>query len=224
MNIKQAKVTLDKIQRLLKSMELAPEQVTRIEKDLMRSYVQQLYEFLLEEAQPERSVPNPEPRPPQPDKPAHFTPPPEPKAEIQPDPPAPQPNPKSEAPPEEVPSPPPPPPPPPPASRPEGEEEEYEHLFEQEKARELADKLGDAPLHDLTRAFSINDRLYYINELFNRSQDEFIQTLQQLNTLNSFDAARQYLSQGVARKYDWTAKEKRAAAKAFIKTVRRKFN
>ncbi|MFK7983576.1 MAG: hypothetical protein AB8G86_26600 [Saprospiraceae bacterium] len=51
MNLTKAKILLDKINRLYKSMSLDEENVATIEKDLMRDYVKQLYDaFLQEEA------------------------------------------------------------------------------------------------------------------------------------------------------------------------------
>lgn len=251
MNHTNAKLTLEKINRLFKSMEMDAEHISRIERDLMLSYIQQLYELFLDaNAAPSKSTKS------------YDAPPAAPKKEIKPEPtpreqpsytPPPRPESRPMDPPEEVSSPYSPPPPPPreetPPSPPprqeetprepprqqapqpvytpssnRGDDDEVDTLFEQEQARELADKLGSAPLSDLTRAFSINDRLYFINELFGRDQQNFVDTLRRLNELRSFDEAKQYLAQEVARKYDWTKKEKKATAKAFIKTVRRKFN
>ena len=58
MNLAKAKILLDKINRLYKSMSLDEENVAAIEKDLMRDYVKQLYEtFLQEEAHATSATP-----------------------------------------------------------------------------------------------------------------------------------------------------------------------
>lgn len=49
MNLARAKILLDKINRLYKSMSLDEDNVATIEKDLMRDYVKQLYEAFLQE-------------------------------------------------------------------------------------------------------------------------------------------------------------------------------
>ncbi|MEM6319855.1 MAG: hypothetical protein AAF960_19440 [Bacteroidota bacterium] len=53
MNLTKAKILLDKINRLYKSMSLDEENVANIEKDLMRDYIKQLYDtFLVENGEP----------------------------------------------------------------------------------------------------------------------------------------------------------------------------
>jgi len=49
MNLAKAKILLDKINRLYKSMSLDADNVATIEKDLMRDYVKQLYDAFLHE-------------------------------------------------------------------------------------------------------------------------------------------------------------------------------
>lgn len=71
MNLTKAKILLDKINRLYKSMSLDEDNVATIEKDLMRDYVKQLYDaFLQEEAavsvpvRPKKVTPRPTYTPP----------------------------------------------------------------------------------------------------------------------------------------------------------------
>lgn len=47
MNLEKAKIILEKINVLMKSIESSPESVAAIERDLMRSYVQQFYEIFV---------------------------------------------------------------------------------------------------------------------------------------------------------------------------------
>lgn len=71
MNLTKAKILLDKINRLYKSMSLDADNVATIEKDLMRDYVKQLYDAFLQEAaettvpvRPKRTAPKPTYTPP----------------------------------------------------------------------------------------------------------------------------------------------------------------
>jgi len=55
-----------------------------------------------------------------------------------------------------------------------------------------------ARVNDLAKAISINDRLLFIKELFG-SSELFTQTVKQLNGLQSFDEAQQYLAETFPR-------------------------
>ncbi len=241
MNPDTTRLLLQKIDRLFSTMSLDSGHVNQIERDLMLSYIRELYAQFLDTpaaSPPAASSQGLSQAPTSPEvipTPASPPPTPEPQPEphpisqpiisvFSPDPPLPPS--RSTAP-----------PPQPPAEEPEtpsgpaariskpapSADPEVETLFEQEQARELADKLGSSPVDDLTTAFSINDRQIYINELFGRDQQVFTMTLQQLNSMDSFSEAREFLSRHIARKYRWTDKGKKNSAKAFIKTIRRKY-
>lgn len=236
MNIDKAKILLDKINVLMKSMSLSPDQVTAIEKDLMKSYVSQLYEiFLVEDGatapapKPVKATPAPPPAPdpiPEPvvaAKPAAPKPTPPPA----PAPPAPKPEPVKVAKPapkpvelEIAPT-------PPPAPKPKVSvaiDSDLEEVFNLPEATDFAEKLSQAPIKDLTKAFSINDRLLSVQELFNGDNDLFNATLKKLNTFDSFDEAKKYLASSIASKNKWASKGKKGKAKTFIKTVRRRYS
>ena len=239
MNPDTTRLLIQKIERLYSAMEIDNGHLSSIERDLMLSYIRQLYEQFLnsspktednnrssgidgqkqepvrnhsvdsqpQQQQQQQQAPQLQPKhpPSQPIQPTHppkapqpETPEPAPVA-------SPQPATRIEPPRSPVPDP------------------EVETLFEQEQARELADKLGSSPLDDLTIAFSINDRQLFTNELFGRDHDVFTMTLQQLNAMRTFAEARDFLSRHIARKFRWTDKQRKNTAKAFIKTIRRKF-
>ena len=100
--------------------------------------------------------------------------------------------------------------------------EEHEELFEQKEATELSERLSLRPLKDLRRAMGINERILTTNELFDGNGDALKDTLTTLNGLNTFDEAKDYLS-NIAGIYDWTSRKKKKKAQIFIKMVRRKF-
>lgn len=254
MNIDKAKILLDKINVLMRSMAVAPEQIAEIEKDLMKNYIKQLYEiFLVDEGSAPAPIPapiapkvvakpTPKPAPAPVPKPAPaVAAPPPPAPTPPPPPPVPKPTPPPPPPPPPAPEPvveiveetPPPPPPPAPKPTPKPKpapkraaamDEDMEEIFNIAEATDLSERLSQTPIKDLTKAFSINDRILTVKELFNQDGDSFNTTLKELNKLKSFDEAVQYLANGIARQNSWTKKSKKKKAKQFVKTVKRRFN
>ena len=227
MDLKQAKVLLEKIDRLMQSMSTDSGRVSAIEKDLMLNYIRELYETFIsadtrakgesrqyQAPAMERKYTPPSPKPtfevvtPKGEKPPV---PPPPKREVRYEP---RPTPTTQL-----------------TSRPLHENTrqpasppvDFDTLFEQEQAKELADKLSGAPISDLTKAFSINDRILYANELFGGDLEKFSQTLNKLNTFASFEKAKSYLSGEIANAHNWTDKDRKKMARDFIKIIRRRY-
>jgi hypothetical protein len=260
MDLKQAKITLEKINDLFHSLERDASNVSSIERDLMRGYIQQFYEHFISGATaanntagasvrekapvrrnytPPRIIEIPDaPRDnysaPKPDPTRRPNPQPQPRPE-----PRPQPKPEPEPKPDPRPTPPPPPKPEPdpkpqkpepvkvaetvaPAAPRQDIPANLKHLFAFKEATELSEKLSERPVHDLTKALAINDRLLYMNELFGRDLNALNDTLGRLNQMNSMDEARGLIVQ-MAQRYDWGADEKEDTARDFIRLVRRKY-
>ena len=245
MNVKQAKILLEKINRLFQSMTM-DEHVSEIEKELMRNYIKQMYEeFMPKNAGTTQSIAPPvveKPRvvaPPPVVEPPKIQrvetpppPPPPPKVEVAPRPvvvPEPASIPAAKAEPVVTPQ--------PKAAKPEQVpvqaappkrvskpkiSEEHEELFEHKEATDLSEKLSQRPLKDLRKAMGINERILTTNELFDGNGDALKDALTTLNNLTSFDEAKDYLS-NIAGIYNWTSKKKKKKAQIFIKLIRRKF-
>ena len=244
MNVKQAKILLEKINRLFQSMTM-DDHISEIEKELMRNYIKQMYEeFMPDNAataapiapppvvQKPKVVAPPVVRevvaPPRVQTIETPPPPPPPKVEVAPEPvvvPAPAPVPVAKAAPVAKPK----------VAKPEPVKvtptkraskskisEEHEELFEQKEATELSEKLSLRPLKDLRKAMGINERILTTNELFDGNGDALKDTLTTLNNLNTFDEAKDYLS-NIAGIYNWTSRKKKKKAQIFVKMVRRKF-
>lgn len=96
-------------------------------------------------------------------------------------------------------------------------------LFVDEKISDLSDKLAQSPVKDLTKSMGINERIFTQQELFGNNQAHFSETLEGLNKCQSFDEAKQYLVHNVICKYDWVAEQNIKKAVTFIKLVKRKF-
>ncbi|MFN7119069.1 MAG: hypothetical protein ACK4TA_19885 [Saprospiraceae bacterium] len=250
MDSQQAKILLEKINALQRSINLNKGSIASIERDLMLSYIRQLYEVYLSANSSEIATkPKPEvveqqeikvaPKPQELEVPRQtYTPPKEtytppkvveppkppiikeePVVQKQPVAPAYQTQPTYTPPP----APTNPTPTPPPTQRiVYGGNSNYEVLFNFPKSNELSERLSDRPVQDLSKAFAINDRLLYINELFSRDASAFNDTLQLLNKFERMDEAKSLLV-SLAEQYDWTREERLEIAQGFVKTVRRKY-
>ncbi len=220
MDQKQVDVLLEKINSLNKNIRMGDGQVSAIERDLMLNYIRQLYEQFLSDG-----VENtPQPAPPArlrkaPPKKPRIIEIPDSLKELPNEPVrSPQPAPRPEPEPTRKQT-----PPPPPRSNPSPATGEFEQLFEVKQARELSEKLSERPINDLTKAFAINDRLLYTNELFTKDQNEFNETLKLLNKFESLEEAKSLLIT-LADQHDWLDEEKLETARSFIKTVRRRYS
>jgi hypothetical protein len=252
MNLAQTKIYLEKIIALYKSMSADERNISPIERDLMLSYIRQLYETCLDAPSvstasqapaPVKQAPQPPPKVETPRvveqprvevpvvAPPKYTPPPvveEPRYVAPPPPPPVVEQPRYTPPPPPVVEPPRyTPPPPEPAPRPRAAASavsaEVEALFDEHVGKEISDRIANAPIQDLTKAFGFNDRLLMQNELFLGNKGAFDEMLKDLNNASSFDTARIYLAD-LAVRNNWNLNsERQKHAKSFIKLVRRRF-
>ena len=79
------------------------------------------------------------------------------------------------------------------------------------------DLLNNKPVGDVRKAMGINDRFFYQRELFEGNVDLFNQTLDQLNKMDSFDDASNFLISN----FDWDGDSD--VPGAFLKIVKRRF-
>lgn len=240
MDFQKAGILLEKIHALFKNMSADSDSVSEIEKDLMRAYLRQFYELFLPHGEPPAEATAPIELPPVITR--------KPVKKIEPVIEEPEEEEEDDAEEDEQDYAPPPPPPPPKkkekekkietpelkAEKPElprmprmaesdEDEEELENLFEHHQARELSEKLSELPIQDLGKAMGLNEKIFTINELFDGDQDVFKQTIQALNSLPSFEEAKNFLVREVAVRFNWAHQEKKNKAKNFIKLVRRRY-
>ncbi|MCB0581922.1 MAG: hypothetical protein KDD10_21765 [Phaeodactylibacter sp.] len=250
MNLKQSKVILEKINALHKSMSMDEGNVASIERDLMLSYIKQLYEHFLHSEPAGRPVEMDNPGTNRQERPAAkrtYTPPriieipdtqrnnraapgPDPVPDPMPD--EPEPEPRREPEPRPTPPPPQPQPVPPPQPQPQPRppvgnpvatgDKDLASLFEFKAAKELSEKLSERPINDLTKALAINDRLLYMNELFGKDLNALNDTLSMLNRYGNMNEARGLLF-NLAEQYNWAEEERQPVARDFIKLVRRRY-
>ncbi len=253
MNLQQAEILLEKINRLFKSMKMDAENISRIEKDLMINYIRDYYElFIPDDAAPMETPPKtrkPTQVPAREQAPAREY---VRKNAVS--------DPEFDAIPDEEPAvvvpvakkqptrvtrkerpvvqPEPEPVQPPVAKQPRAEpvsapvaapvsspaaSEDHDLVFQEQTTKDLSDRLKSLPIKDLSKAFSINDRILTQNNLFDGDTLGFNVTLEDINKLNSFDEAKDYLSKNIIGKYKWTSKSKLKAAQGFVQLVGRRF-
>ena len=73
------------------------------------------------------------------------------------------------------------------------------------------------PVDDVRKAIGINDRFYYQRELFDGNMEKLNQTLDQLNTMDSFESAQQFLKSN----FNW--EEENEVSQSFLKNIQRRF-
>ncbi|HAF46384.1 MAG TPA: hypothetical protein DCG83_01730 [Cryomorphaceae bacterium] len=70
--------------------------------------------------------------------------------------------------------------------------------------------------------FGLNDRIGFVNDLFDGSQEDFDRAVSQLNTLSSLSEAMEFIETDISGEYGWDEKEKTVAR--FIAAVEQKFS
>lgn len=235
MDLQKTKIYLDKLNREFARMVKDPDNIMRIDIDIMASYIRDLYDAVL--SQQSATAP-PKQEPPVVRKYSQNQP-----AEPEPTPVVPPPT--VSAPPVEAAAPPAPPvleetpapaSPPPVVAAPSPAPEKVaapkksaplpaamEILFEAKEAKELSEKLSELPIADLKKAIALNDRLLLTSELFSGDGKAFETTIGAINLLSGYDEAQAYLVEHCVVHYAWTEKKRMETAKNFIKLVRRRF-
>lgn len=102
--------------------------------------------------------------------------------------------------------------------------EKMASIFKHDGGTELSDKLGNLPIKDLTKSMGINERMFTIKELFGGNQERFKSVMQAINTLSGYDEAKEYLLSGVATELHWDSEDNYKKADKFVKLVQRRFS
>ena len=96
-------------------------------------------------------------------------------------------------------------------------------LFDLDEAGDLLSKLGSKSIHRIESAMGINERIFTINELFGGDRDLFQKIVSEINEMESFEQAKDLLIGGVATDQQWASTEKSKKAANFIRLIWRKF-
>jgi hypothetical protein len=109
-----------------------------------------------------------------------------------------------------------------PVQLPKVDASKHQYLFSFPKSVDLSEKLGLQIASDLNKSLTLNDKLWYTNELFNKDGALFQSTIQKLNLTSLLDEAKEILID-LADKNDWGNHEKKETAILFSKIVLSKF-
>jgi hypothetical protein len=226
MDLTKTKFYLDKLNREFARLSKDPENIARLDADIMASYVRELYDAILSaDAAPKEEPAHHAPRKHIAHRPV--------EQEAPPPPPAPVPPPPAQAPvfEETPPSAPPPPveaekpalPPAPAKSHSMHHYHSPEILFEEKQAKELSEKLAEQPIADLKKAIALNDRLLLTRELFAGDGKAFESAIASLNSFSNMSEAKSYLLEHCVTRYMWLDKKRIEEAKKFVNLVRRRY-
>ena len=98
--------------------------------------------------------------------------------------------------------------------------DETEKLFKTKKVEEKQLSLHDKFLSNSIQ-IGLNDRIAFVNNLFNYSQAEFNKTLSILNDCKTKHEAINYIHQTVKSRYNWQGEEE--LEERFLVIIERKF-
>ncbi len=94
----------------------------------------------------------------------------------------------------------------------------FELLAETKGESDIASQFKSSKLEDINQGISLNDRIWFIRELFKDNGEAYHQTIQTLNQAGTLDEASHYIQST----FDWDI-ESRSVQK-FLKVVSRRFN
>lgn len=101
----------------------------------------------------------------------------------------------------------------------ETDEASLNDIFKIEQ-KDLADQLKDQPIQSLKNEIDLNQKFWFIQELFEGDGPQFNQLLTDLDQLHHFGDARHKI-ESLGRQYHW--EEKTKAAEKFMQLVRRRY-
>ena len=92
-----------------------------------------------------------------------------------------------------------------------------DHIANHIEQKDLASKLQQNPIDDLTKAIKLNDKIWYSNELFDGNLDLYRETIRTINKMEELDEALSFLESNFS--FDQTQK----SFKSFIEIIYRRF-
>ncbi len=99
----------------------------------------------------------------------------------------------------------------------------FSELFEIKKAEDLSAKLESTPISDIGSALGLGERILIQNTLFNGDRSAMDNVIRKLNSLSTFEQAKEYLCAEVVESFDWMHESRIKNAQVFIKLMKRKY-
>ena len=96
-------------------------------------------------------------------------------------------------------------------------------LFELPKSDDVSERFSHIPIANIESALGLNERIFTLNELFGGNRGLFEDTCATLNQLSSYSEASAMLLNGPARHFNWADPERIRMAEHFIRIVARRY-
>ena len=78
--------------------------------------------------------------------------------------------------------------------------------FGKEEQRYVIDHLKLAPIRDLKKEIGLNDRFWFVNELFGGNVDAYDKVIKRLDAFDSLEKAMGFIAESLETDYDWSDK------------------
>lgn len=88
-------------------------------------------------------------------------------------------------------------------------------------AASLSERLQRQPIADLRRAFGLNERFFYTNELFDGDGEEFGRAINEFNHLANFEDAQKLVAAKYSDRYHWSEEDENV--QRFLAIVERRY-
>lgn len=97
----------------------------------------------------------------------------------------------------------------------------HERFQEKNQQRVLSDRLKQTPISDLKSAIPVNQRIAFVQNLFNGDQKVYKKTVDFVDKCKNYSEAKMYIQSKIKDKYDWTDED--GYVQEFMNYVYRKF-
>ncbi len=85
----------------------------------------------------------------------------------------------------------------------------------------LADQLKKKPIKNLNKGIDLNDKYWFINDLFDGKPNVFNNHLKKLNNMPNLQEALNYIEQEIKAQFNWEGKER--STKKFLSFIHRRY-
>lgn len=96
-------------------------------------------------------------------------------------------------------------------------------LFDLPKQDDVSERFSHIPISNIESALGLNERIFTLNELFGGNRILFEETCALLNQFTSFKEATTLLLYGPAKRFNWADPERIRMAEHFIRIVSRRY-
>jgi len=96
-------------------------------------------------------------------------------------------------------------------------------IFDIVKKDEASGRISHVPISSIESAMGLNERIFTLNDLFGGNKALFDATCSKLNHLQSFEEAQALLLSGPAAEFKWSSPDKIKMAEHFIRIVSRRY-